>query len=71
MNLSYGLYMGEQEGLLDTRQGRINRLIKAVKNYDDDVVEDEVFEAMCENCGIDPDSLTSSELRHISNAIKS
>ena len=33
MNLGYGLYMAEQEGLLDTRESHINAAIKEFKQY--------------------------------------
>lgn len=33
MNLGYALFMAEQEGFLDTREGRINAAIKEFKQY--------------------------------------
>ena len=33
MNLGYGLFMAEQEGLLDTRESHINAAIKEFKRY--------------------------------------
>ena len=33
MNLGYGLFMAEQEGLLNTRESHINAAIKEFKRY--------------------------------------
>ena len=33
MNLGFGLYMAEQEGLLNTRESHINAAIKEFKRY--------------------------------------
>ena len=33
MNLGYGLFMAEQEGLLNTRESHINAAIKEFKQY--------------------------------------
>lgn len=33
MNLAYGLFMAEQEGLLNTRESHINAAIKEFKQY--------------------------------------
>ena len=70
MNLSYGLYMAEAGGYLNTRESKLQKLIKTVKAYPDGVMPNLVFYAVCEECGITPGSITEAEMTRIQNAIK-
>lgn len=71
ITLPYGLYMAESDGLLDTRESKIQNIIKEVKNYPYDTISDTTFYIICENCGIKAVSLTNSEIARIEQAIKS
>lgn len=71
MTLPYGLFMGEQEGLLDTRESCIQRIIQKIKSYPDATVPTLVFYNICEDCGIQAGSLTRTEMARIEQAIKS
>lgn len=70
MKLSQGLYMAEANGYLDTRESKLQKIIKKIKMYPDGVMPNLVFYAICEECGIMPDSLTNAEMTRIQNAIK-
>lgn len=70
MKLSQGLYMAETDGYLDTRESKLQKIIKKIKMYPDGVMPNLVFYAICEECGIMPDSLTNAEMTRIQNAIK-
>ncbi len=66
----YYLYMAEAEGYLDTRESKIQRVIKEVKNYPAATMPQSAFESVCRMNDLDPASLSSSELRRIRNAIR-
>lgn len=62
LDKTFVLYAMEQEGDLNTRQGRINRAIKmlaANSNRNDSDVQDNIFET----CGVD--NFTQKELKYI------
>lgn len=70
MSLPYNLYMAEADGYLDTRESKLQRIIKAVKTYPDSVMPILVFYAICEDCGIAKNSLTDAEMTRIQDAIR-
>ena len=70
MKLDYGLYMAEAGGYLNTRESKLQKLIKTVKAYPDGVMPNLVFYAVCEECGIATGSITEAEMTRIQNAIK-
>ena len=70
MDMSYCFYMAETEGLLPTRTGKINKLIKKVIEYPSDTIDEFAFETIANSCGIDPKTLTVREWKHINSAIK-
>lgn len=70
MTLPYGLYMAEANGYLNTRESKLQKIIKTVQAYPDGIMPNLVFYAICEECGIAPDSLTEAEMTRIQNAIK-
>ena len=70
MDMSYCFYMAETEGLLPTRTGKINKLIKKVIEYPSDTIDGFAFETIANSCGIDPETLTGREWKYINSAIK-
>lgn len=70
MTLEYGLFIAEAEGLLDTRESKIQRIIKAVRNYPDAVMPNLVFYSICKENGIEPGTLTRAEMSRITTAIR-
>lgn len=70
MDLSYGLYMAEQSGLLNTRESAIHAIIKATREYPSETIDGDTFQSICEDNGIDADSLSHSEYQRILNAIQ-
>jgi hypothetical protein len=70
MNIDYGLYMAEAEGYLDTRESKIQKIIKKVKNYPYSSMPEEVFYQTCEECGIAASTLSQAEIKRITRAIK-
>lgn len=65
MDFNYGMFMAEQEGLLKTRAGKINSIIRQMKAYPDKTIPKAVFIAIVEMNGIDPNSLTTKEMNKI------
>lgn len=63
--------MAEAEGMLDTREGKLQRIIKTVKAYPAETIPDTAFYAICESCGITAGSLTEGELSRIEQEIRS
>lgn len=66
----YYLFMAEAEGLLDTRESKLQRIIKEVKNYPAETMPQGAFETACICNDLDPASLSPSEVRRIQRAIK-
>lgn len=70
MEFAEMMFYAEVEGLLPTRTGRINAIIKNIKNYPAPYIDESTFETIVKYCGIDPISLTQRELKRIESAIK-
>lgn len=70
MDLDYGLFMAETEGYLNTRESKLQKVIKEVKRYPAETMPESVFKLVLIENGIKPSSLTSRELNRIKNAIK-
>lgn len=70
ISIPQAMFMAESEGLLDTRESAINRVIKRTKEYPDPSIPDLVFYAICEECGIPPGSLTEKELKRIEKELQ-
>lgn len=70
MNFAQTMFMAEASGLLPTREGKIQAIIKAVKAYPASTIEATDFFTIVEKCGIHPDTLTQKELMRINSAIK-
>lgn len=69
-NLGYYAYMAEQEGLINTREGRINRVILDIKQDGSPTIEGNDFIRICKRNGIDAYTLTSKELNRIKAAVR-
>lgn len=70
MRLDYALKMAECEGLINTREGKLNRVIAEVRSYADSTMPEAAFRQSLERNGINPASLTNAEFQRILNAIK-
>lgn len=70
MSLPYNLYMAEANGYLNTRESKLQKIIKMIKNYPENTMPNLVFYTICNECGITPDSITKEEMTRIQNAIK-
>jgi hypothetical protein len=69
MNLAFGLYAAECEGVLDTKEGKIQKAIKLLKKVKGEI-PDEVLLDVCEDCGLEISSLSQSEFNRIKRAIR-
>lgn len=59
----------EDEGYMDTSHGLNMRVAKYLaKNGSDNIGNDE-FRSACISCGVDPDSITSSDLNEIQDKL--
>lgn len=70
MDFAELMFMAEAEGYLPTRAGKINAIVKAIKNYPSPVIDESTFETIVNYYGINPHSLTRRELNYINSAIK-
>lgn len=68
--LSYGLYMAEAEGYLNTRESRIQEIIYTIKHCSSEIIYDSDFYVICHMCGVSRESLTNAEIIRIQNAIQ-
>lgn len=66
----YMMYMAEQEGLLNTKESKIRKIIKIIRNYPRREISNSLFHAICKECGINSDDLTKSEMEYINRAIQ-
>jgi len=62
-------YYAESEGLLPTRQGKINAVIKEVRTYDPSIFDMSVLARLLDKHGISINSLTNREKRYIESAL--
>lgn len=70
MDFAELMFYAEAEGLLPTRAGKINKLIKKVVEYPSVTIDETTFVAIANSCGIDPTSITAKEWKYINSAIK-
>lgn len=71
ISLPYGLYMAEAKGYLNTRESKLQKIIRIVKSYPNRIISESIFYSICKKCEINPNSLTEVEIRRIQNAIQS
>lgn len=65
----YHMYMMEQAGMLNTREGKLNAVIKELQACGDAAVDLGVQKKCFQNCGLDMNSLTQQEIRRIEAAL--
>ena len=59
----------EEEGLMDTNEGCINRVAKYLSNSSNDTIDTEEFRSACFACNVDPDSFSQSDLEKLQNKL--
>lgn len=57
--------MVESEGLLPTRLGKLNAVIKEIKSCPAPTIDEETFVYIMDKCNLDYKSLTQKELNYI------
>lgn len=70
MNFAELMFYAEAEGVLPTRAGKINAIVKDIKNYPSPIIDEETFADIVESHDIRYNSLTNRELKYINSAIK-
>ena len=63
------MFYAEAEGLLPTRAGKINAVIKDIKAYPAPEISFSTFKEILSNHGLTYDELTSKEIRYINSSI--
>ena len=69
MDMSYVFYMAEAEGLLLTRVGKLNAVIKDIKKYPEEVADTFVVEKILNKYGLSISSLSSKEINYIEREV--
>lgn len=69
MNIWQTFYMAEAEGLLPTRAGKINAVIRDVKDYPCATIDFDEFEKILANHDLSYAELTDREIRYINACI--
>jgi hypothetical protein len=67
MNMAYGLYMAEANGMLDTKESKIQKAIGILKKVHGEVSY-EVFLDICEDCGLEVSSLSKIDYNRLMRA---
>lgn len=71
MKLEYALFMAETEGLLDTHESKVQRVLKDVKNrYDAGQGELTVHDGYLEDFGLTFESLSGYDLQRIAKVVE-
>lgn len=65
----YHMYMMEQAGMLNTREGKLNAVIKELQACGDAAADLGVQKQCFQKCGLDINSLTQQEIRRIEAAL--
>ena len=65
----YHMYMMEQAGMLNTREGKLNAVIKELQACGDAAADISVQKRCFQNCGLDMNFLTQQEIRRIEAAL--
>ena len=66
IDMNYMFYMAEQEGLLPTKQGKINKVINLILENPEDVSS---YIGKFEEAGLDINTVTKSEMECITKEI--
>lgn len=67
MDLAYGLFMAESEGLLNTRTGKINAVIKELQGVPTRLLSTDYVLQVCSECGLE--DVTQADLDKIARAL--
>lgn len=70
MNFPELMFYAESEGFLPTRFGKINSIIKDIKNYPQPTIDEETFIEICNKYEIDYATLNQKELNYILSKIR-
>lgn len=68
-DIGYYLYMAEADGLLPTRTGKINAVIREVKAYPSPEIELSEFKKILRKNGLRYEDLTSKEINYINASL--
>lgn len=63
------MFYAEAEGLLPTRAGKINAVIKEIKNYPYSVIDKAHFETILSQYDLKYEDLSEKEIRYINASI--
>ena len=55
----------EEEGIMDTHEGHINRVAKYIRESGMSYIGDDELSEACRECDIDPDSFDMDDIREI------
>lgn len=70
MELAEMFYYAEAEGKLPTRAGKINAVIRDIKNYPASTIEMNEFEEILNRYGLTFKMLTDREIQRINSSIR-
>jgi len=70
MRFAEMMFYAESEGLLPTRTGKLNAVIRDIKNYPSPAIEQDVFENILNTHDLSINDLSRKELSYIENAIR-
>ena len=70
MKFAEMMFYAESEGLLPTKAGKINAVIRDIKDYPSRVIEQNVFEDILNDHDLSLNDLSSRELQYIEEAIR-
>ena len=59
------MFYAEEEGLLPTHTGKLNAVIREVKEYPGEVIPQDAYEAILNKYGMSFDTLTIDDIKYI------
>ena len=70
INLEYGLFMAEAEGYLDTHEGKVNRMLRDIRNQRrQGVTHMNLNQEYVSQFGLEIEDLTSRDVRRCEQAL--
>ena len=70
MDFDFMLYAAEQEGDIPTKTGKINKLIRLLKEDESDVINTNLFLDKLAESGLTPIDLTSEDFEYIRRKVE-
>ena len=70
INFPETMFYAESEGILPTRLGKLNAIIKDIKNYPEPTIDETAFIYITNKHGIDYKELTQKEFNYILASIR-